>query len=65
MQHRTRVVQVTGGHAGICSCGFITSLAESATRDRAAIAINDHEVTAMRDGVKVTLDPAAETIKKR
>lgn len=54
MQHRTRVLPVSGGYAGICSCGYTTDIKDSASRQLASNAINDHEYNATRGGVKVT-----------
>lgn len=66
MQHRTKVLEVAGGYAGICSCGYTTELKDSASRQEAAININNHEYNATRQGVKVThLDPRQTEIPVR
>lgn len=63
MQHRTRVVTTSDGIVGVCSCGYVTP--PGLANEDARRAIGDHEVTALRTGVKVTYLEAAEPPKKR
>lgn len=63
MVHRTKTIAASEGLVGVCSCGYVTEPGLSAQDARRSI--GDHEVTALRTGVKVTHLGAAEAPKKR